>query len=150
MSLKLLKNTSLQDLYLEEDQTIWFLIWILKQSSPCDRYISQMILESPFQVIQNSNPDGYGDPRQYILKSGQQHGKGRVWYGNGQLKYEHNLENGQQHGRQRNWYQNGQLKYEGTWKNGQEHGKIRWWSENGQLMYEQNWENGTIVSSQKI
>ena len=71
MSLKLPKNTSLQDLYLEEDQTIWFLIWILKKSSPCDQYISQMILESPFQVIQDKY---WGYPRQYILKNGQPHG----------------------------------------------------------------------------
>ena len=148
MSLKLPKNTSLKDLYLEEDQTICFLIWILKQSSPCDQYISQMILEYPFQVIINSN--GYGDPIKYILKNGQKHGLNRRWHENGQLMYECPWKNGQKHGCDRAWYQNGQLKYEGTWKNGQEHGKIRWWSENGQLMYEQNWENGTIVSSQKI
>ena len=86
MSLKLLKNTSLQDLYLEEDQTIWFLIWILKKAMPCDRYISQMILEYPFQVTQGNDVWGY--PIQYIRKNGQPHGMARCWYKNGQLKYE--------------------------------------------------------------
>ena len=170
MILKLPKNISLQDLYMEEDQTIWFLIWILKQYSPCDQYISQMILESPFQVIQT-----YLEwPRQYIQKNGELHGLSRRWYQNGQLWYEYYWKNGEQHGPDRGWYQNGQLWYEENWKNGRRHGLERAWYQNGQLKYENNlkngvrhglhlgwydngklryehnWENGTVVSSKKI
>ena len=140
MSLKLPKNISFQDLYLEDDQTIWFLIWILKQSSPCDRYLSQMILEFPFQVIQNIDYLGY--PREYILKNGQEHGMIRGWYENGQLWYEKYWKNGQRHGLSRWWYHNGQLWREENWKNYQRHGLERWWHSNGQLEYEENWKNG--------
>ena len=172
MSLKLPKNTSLQDLYLEDDQTIWFLIWILKQFMPCDRYISEMILESPFQVIQGKNI--LGGPSKYALKNGQRHGLDRLWhlngqlwhesywkngqehglsrewYSNGQLDHEHYWKNGERHGLSRGWYQNGKLVYESHWKNGQRHGQQRAWYENCQLKYEWNWENGTVVSSKKI
>ena len=118
MSLKLLKNTSLQDLYLEDDQTIWFLIWILKKTMPCDQYISEMILESPFQVIQEND---FGNRRKYIRKNGQRHGLLRGWYLNDQL-----------------WFEN-------HWKNGLKHGLDRWWNDNGQLKYEENWENGVRI-----
>ena len=114
MSLKLLKNTSLQDLYLEDNQTIWFLIWILKQSSPCDRYISQMILELPFQVIKDKY---YRWPIKYIWKNGERHGPSREWYENGQLYYEHHWKNGEGHGPSRMWYSNSQLRYEHHWEN---------------------------------
>ena len=147
MSLKLPKNTSLQDLYLEEDQTIWFLVWILKQSSPCDRYISQMILESPFQVIRNKY---WIYPIQYILKNGQSHGLERVWYHNGQLGYEYHWVNGRRYGLHREWYDNGKLKYESHWENGGKHGLDRGWYYNGQLKHERNWENDTLVSSKKF
>ena len=139
MSLKLPKNTSLQDLYLEEDQTIWFLIWVLKQSSPCDQYISEMILESPFQVRQNT---WVGYPRKYILKNGKKHGMERGWWENGQLRYESYWKNWEKHGMARGWYQNGQFRYEYHLENGQRHGPARGWDENGQLSYEENWKNG--------
>ena len=143
MSLKLLKNTSLQDLYLEEDQTIWFLVWILKHSSPCDRYISQMILESPFQVIQYIDSIGY--PRQYIRKNWQLHGLARGWHQNSQIWYEHHFKNGQEHGLNRGWCDTGQLNYESHWKNGQKDGPERGWDEDGQLFYEENWNNGVRI-----
>ena len=142
MSLKLPKNTSLQDLYLEDDQTIWFLICILKQSGPCDRYISQMILESPFQVIQD--PHFWGNPRQYILKNGKPHGLERAWYRNGQLRYECHWKNGKRHGSQRELYRNGQLWYEDHWKNRKRHGLSCGWNMNGQLLYENHLENGEM------
>ena len=142
MSLKLLKNTSLQDLYLEDDQIIWFLIWILKQSSPCDRYISEMILESPFQVIQENY---WRNPRQYIRKNGQPHGLDRGWFQNSQLWFERNWKNGEPHGLTRGWYWNGQLSYELNWKNGKYHGLERDWYASGQLYYELNWKNGVRI-----
>ena len=147
MYLKLPKNTSLQDLYLEDDQTIWFLIWILKKSMPCDRYLSEIILETPFQVIQDIDEFGY--PRQYILKNGQLHGLKRRWYHTGQLSYEGNWKNGQRHGLARGWYDTGQLRQETHWKNGEPHGLSCEWYHTGQLMYEENWENGKVVSSKK-
>ena len=140
VNLPLLKNTSLQDLYLEEDQTIWFLIWILKKAMPCDRYISQMILESPFQVIQDNNWLGY--PRQYILKNGQRHGQKRGWDVSGKFRYEQNWKNGLLYGLARGWHQNGQLHYEENWKNNRKHGLHRGWYNNGQLMYKRYWKNG--------
>ena len=139
MSLKLPKNTSLKNLYLEDDQTIWFLIWILKQSSPCDQYISQMILESPFQVIQDI--DGIYS-RQYILKNWKKHCRQRAWYESGQLWYEQNWKNGLLYGLARGWHQNGQLHYEENWKNNRKHGLHRGWYNNGQLMYKRYWKNG--------
>ena len=149
MSLKLPKNTSLQDLYLEEDQTIWFLIWVLKQSSPCDRYISQMILESAFQVIQDEII--FGSPRQYIWKNGKRHGQERGWWNmNGQLRCEFHWKNGISHGRDRGWYSNGQLRYEENWNNGQRNGLSCAWYLNGQLEYKHRWKNGMKVSSKKI
>ena len=141
MSLKLPKNTSLQDLYLEDDQTIWFMIWILKQYSPCDRYVSQMILETPFQVIQDTY---FANPIQYIRKNGQRCGVARGWLWDGQLWFEKNWKNGQQHGPERVWHQNGQLIQETNWKSGQKHGLARGWYQNGQLWYEKYWENGKM------
>ena len=147
MSLKLLKNTSLQDLYLEDNQTIWFLIWILKKAGPCDRYISQMILETPFQVIQKTYENG--DSKQYIQKNGQEHGQEHglacAWYDDGQLWYEKYWKNGQQHGLARGWYESGQLWREENWKNGQRNGLARGWYRNGQLAYENHWENGLRI-----
>ena len=137
MSLKLPKNTSLQDLYLEEDQTIWFLIWILKKAMPCDRYISEIILETPFRVIRDKKS---GIPRQYILKNGRQHGPDRWWYENRQLRYEMNWKNGEKHGQDRWWYMNGQVWYEWNWKNGQRHGLARGWYDTGQLRQETHWK----------
>jgi len=148
MSLKLPKNISFQDLYLEDDQTIWFLIWILKQSSPCDRYLSQMILEFPFQVIQNIDYLGY--PREYILKNGQTYGPERRWYENGQLRYEQNWKNGKKDGLERWWRSNGQLEYEWNWKNGEKNGLIRGWYSDGQLRYEENWENGLLHGKERV
>ena len=152
MSLKLPKNTSLQDLYLEEDQTIWFLIWILKKSSPCDQYISQMILESSFQVIQDIDYIGY--PRKYIRKNGIRHGLNRMWYHhgldrmwyhNGQLRIEIHWKNGRTHGSYREWYGSGQLRFEYHCVNGILHGPEHEWYRNGQLNYEENWENGVRI-----
>ena len=140
MYLQLPNNISLSDLYLEEEQTIWFLIWILKKAMPCDQYISQMILEFPFQVIQKTYEDG--NPRQYIQKNWKIHGLDREWYSNGQLWYERNWKNGNLHGRKRGWYFNGSLMYKCYWKNSNPCGPARGWHENGQLKYEQNWKNG--------
>ena len=142
MYLKLPKNISFQDLYLEEDQTIWFLIWILKKAMPCDRYLSEILLEIPFQVVQDKY---WGNPRQYILKNGQQYGRERVWYESGKLRYEQNWKNLQKNGRQRVWHENGQLRREKYWQNGQQHGPQRGWNKNGQLKYEENWENGVRI-----
>ena len=147
MSLKLPKNTSLQDLYLEDDQTIWFLVWILKQSSPCDQYISQMILESPFQVIQDINLLGW--PRQYIRKNGKLHGLSHGWYRSGQLRIETHWKNGGKHGLDRGWYENDQLWYEKYWKNGGPDGPSRAWYPNGKLEYEHNWKNGVYHGPQR-
>ena len=132
---------------MEDDQTIWFLIWILKKAMPCDQYISQMILESPFQVIQDTFIE-YSI--KYILKNGQRHGLSRGQNENGQLEYEGYWKNEQLHGPSRGWYENGQLEYEHHWKNEELHGLSLEWYLNGQLWYETNWENGIPVSSKKI
>jgi len=147
MYLKLPKNTSLKDLYLEDDQTIWFLIWILKKAMSCDRYVSEMILETPFQIIKNI--DEYEYQRQYIRKNGQKHGLGRGWFEIGQLLYETHWKNGKPHGLTREWHRNGQLEYEANWENGQRHGRERAWYQNGELRYEHHWKNGKVVSSKK-
>ena len=166
MYLQLPNNISLADLYLEDNQTIWFLIWILKKAMPCDRYLSEIILETPFQVIQDKH--FYGYPRQYIQKNKKNHGLDRGWFLNGQLSEErhwkngqkdgleswwhHNSQlrwqrhwkNGQQDGLNRGWYLNGQLAWEEHWKNGQKHGQKRGWFNNGQLYLEEHWKNGQL------
>ena len=43
----------------------------------------------------------------------------RMYYENGQLKYEEPYENGEQHGLWREYYENGQLKYEYQYENGE-------------------------------
>ena len=117
MYLQLSNNISLADLYLEDNQTIWFLIWILKKAMPCDRYLSEIILETPFQVIQDKH--FYGYPRQYIQKNKKNHGLDRGWFLNGQLEWEQHWINGQKNGASREWDENGQLILEQHWINGQ-------------------------------
>ena len=132
MYLKLPKNVSLENLYLEEDQTIWFLIWILRKSG-CDRYVSEIILEYPFQVIQDNC---WGYFRQYIRKNRHPHGLEREWYSNGQLMRERHFKNGQLRDLARGWYINGHKMYEENWKNDKRDGLKRRWDEDGQLISE--------------
>jgi len=64
---------------------------------------------------------------------GQKHGISRVWYQNGQLRYENNYLHNDKHGIQRAWYKNGQLAYKQNWFRGARHGICRTWTSNGQL-----------------
>ena len=111
MILQLPKNVSLKDLYMEEDQTIWFLTWILRKCG-CDQYVGQMILETPFQVFQKVSQEVFQDVfqyrhheylKQYIEKNGLVHGLTWIWFNNNQLKCECNWKNGLRHGIYRGW-----------------------------------------------
>ena len=139
MYLQLPNNIRLADLYLEDDQTIWFLIWILRKSG-CDRYVGEIILEAPFQVFKETY--NYKNSIVWIEKNKKKHGPERGWRSNAQLHWERHWKNGQKDGLSRGWYQNGQLSLECHWKNGRKHGLDRGWYRNGQLWWKEHWKNG--------
>ena len=139
MYLQLPNNIRLADLYLEDDQTIWFLIWILRKSG-CDRYVGEIILEAPFQIIKDLDEET--DLIVWIEKNKKIHGPERWWYDNDQLCYEQHWKNGQHHGLRRGWYVNGKLWIEAHWKNGQLDGPDRTWGSGGQLFRKRYWKNG--------
>ena len=53
--------------------------------------------------------------------------------------------NGQRDGLHKIWYDNGQLKYEGNFINGKVDGLSRKWSEYGQLELEGNYKDGKLI-----
>lgn len=95
-----------------------------------------------------------------------QHGKGMIYYDNGNVEYEgdidHNVREGVgqryypdetlmydgewhndlYHGKGKFYWPNGQLKYDGEWKNGKEDGFGVYWDQDGNKIYEGYWKNG--------
>jgi len=120
-SKKLPGKFSLESLYQINDQSIWFLIWILKK----ERFwkdLTKEVLEEPF-VMKREYWLGGQIQFIYIMKNDRQHGITRSWYENGQLYWEHHWKDGNQNGIQRCWRENGQL-YLGT---SLERWKKRWY-----------------------
>ena len=123
MYLKLPEDVGLANLYLEEDQTIWFLLWILRKCG-CDRYLSQMILEVPFQINEIYISDRIF--REYIVKYNMKHGVERVFY------------------------LTGGLHSEDYWKDGVKHGNIRYFEPNGKIRLKCEIKNGLIDGKKKV
>ena len=103
-------------LYKINDQSVLFLIWILKK----ERFWSDLIkevLEEPFTVMRtcwrNSRLVQLG-----TMKKKRAHGIFRGWYGNGQLCVESHWKDRLQNGMTRGWKGNGQLTWEEIWMNG--------------------------------
>ncbi|HEV2328521.1 MAG TPA: hypothetical protein VGY56_07010 [Verrucomicrobiae bacterium] len=58
----------------------------------------------------------------------------RLYYRNGQLRFEHTELGGKMHGRSRSWHYNGQIAEEAFYDHGQMHGTCRQWDEHGRLL----------------
>jgi len=108
------QGVTLEALYQINNQSIWFIAWILKKK----KFGSDMIreaLETPFRV-----------EREYWL--------------NGKLEFIKIKKDNITHGIARgwSWTNNEQLWWESNWKNGRQHGIQYWWNDDGQLTLEQN------------
>jgi len=58
----------------------------------------------------------------------------RLYYRNGQLRFEHTEIGGQRHGASRSWHYNGQIAEEAFYRRGKMHGTCRQWDEHGRLL----------------
>jgi len=133
---------SLETLYQINDQSIWFLIWILKK----ERFwkdLTKEVLEEPFVIKREYFLSGQ---IKFIntMKNDKYHSIYRSWYETGQLWWEEHWKDGKQDGIERSWYENGQLRWEEYWKDGKQDGIHRGWFESGQLWYEGHWKDGKI------
>ncbi len=69
------------------------------------------------------------------------------------IRYELNFKNGQEHGKWRGWYKNGQLAYEREYRIsgflglGKNHGSTRVWDKSGKLLAMVIYKNGHIIST---
>jgi len=141
-SKKLPGEITLESLYQINDQSIWFLIWILKK----ERFwkdLTKEVLEIPFSIIRDYWPNGQIH-RITTMKNNSIHGIRRGWRESGQLWWEQHWKDGNQDGIECGWYENGQLYSEQHWKDGKQDGIQRDWFESGQLWYEGHWKDGKI------
>tara|TARA_A100001011_G_C13725318_1_gene601283 strand:- start:26 stop:532 length:507 start_codon:yes stop_codon:yes gene_type:complete len=76
-----------------------------------------------------------------LFKNGIKNGVHKIWYENGQLKYQGNYINGKPDGVYKSWYKNGQLKMEVDYRNGKKDGLVKTWYKNGQLETETEYKN---------
>ena len=132
---------TLESLYQISDQSIWFLIWILKK----ERFwkdLTREALEIPFTAIREYY--WLNDQIKYIVihKNYRNHGIYLEVYENGQLKCEDHWKDGKRNGIYNFWYKNGQLRWEHHWKDGKQNGIQRSWYENGQLRREYHLKDG--------
>jgi len=119
-SKKLPGKISLESLYQINDQSIWFLIWILKKEKFW-KDLTKEVLEEPFVI------------------------KREYWLG-GQIKFMYITKNNSIHGIQRGLYKSGQLGWEQHWKDGKQDGIECSWYENGKLWWEQHWKDGIKIN----
>jgi len=146
ISKKLPQGITLASLYQINNQSIWFLIWILKKN----RFwpvLTRDALEDPFTMEIHY---WLSDQIHFLctLKNNKLHGVQRRWYENGKLAYECYLKDGKEHGIERYWYLNGQLGVEKHWKDDKQDGIQRRWYTNGQLYEKEYWKDG--VKNEKI
>jgi len=135
-----LPEFSLKSLYQINNQSIWFLIWILKK----ERFwkdLTKEVLEEPF-VMKREYWLGCQIKFVYTTKNNNIHGIFRSWYESGQLWHEGHWKDGKKDGIFRRWYENGQLSWEDHWKDGKRDGNRRRWYESGHLHWEQHWKDG--------
>ena len=116
--LQLSKDNNLESLYQINDQSIWFLIWILKKM----RFWSDLTketLEAPFTVKRN-------------------------YWGNGQIRFLITYKSNWFHGKHSYWWIDGKMINEYYWKDGKkQHGFTHYWcNATGQLVIEQHWKEG--------
>jgi len=140
-SKKLPGEITLESLYQINDQSIWFLIWILKK----ERFwkdLTKEVLEIPFTIIRDYWLNGQIH-RITTMKNDKYHSIYRSWYETGQLYSEQHWKDGKKDGIHRSWYENGQLCWEQHWKDGKRDGIHRGWYENGQLYWEYRLKDGT-------
>jgi len=164
ISKKLPQGITLKSLYQINNQSVWFLTWILKKEKFWSDLI-KAVLEEPFMVRRNYYTTGqiwyleieknniihgitceWYSNRQLRLelhwKNGKRIGIVRCWYNNGQLLQKYGLKNEEKDGIYRAWHVNGQLKAEHHWKNGHLKGIYREWYKNGQLKLDYYWKDG--------
>ena len=143
ISKKLPQGITLESLYQINNQSVWFLIWILKK----ERFwsdITREVLETPFTI---NRTYGFTGLKHYleINKNNYNHGISYCWYRNGQLIWEEHWKDGEQDGISRAWYENGQLLSETCWKNGQKDGIERNWHDDGHLDFVDYWKDGVKI-----
>jgi len=143
ISKKLPQGTTLESLYQINDQSIWFLIWILKKNRFWSDLIRE-ILEDPFEVKRQYRLSGRIE-HLFTYKNDMRHSTNRTWYRNGQLKWEDHWKDNTQHGISCWWFDNGHLCEKEHWKDGKQDGIQYSWRENGQLYWEQHWKDGKIL-----
>jgi len=143
ISKKLPKGITLASLYQINNQSVWFLIWILKKNRFWSDLIRE-ILEQPFAVKRAYLRSG---KIHYLMtqKNNTIHGIERDWFENGQLYREEHWKDGKEDGIQHAWYSNGQLWWEHYWKDDFRNGIQRVWWKNGQLSLEEHWKDGQKI-----
>ena len=136
------QGTTLESLYQINNQSIWFLIWILKKNRFWLDLIKE-VLETPFTVKREYRPNGQ---IHYLViqKNNKNHGIQRDWYSNGYLFWEKHWKDGKPDGFERGWYENKQLGSEKHWKDGKEDGIQRIWNVVGKLHSEHHCKNSQI------
>jgi len=115
-NLQLPKGTTLESLYQISDQSIWFLIWILKKHKFWPD-LTREVLEEPYTV-----------KRQYVYDTDKLYGI-------------FTKRNDKLHGISRRYCEN-IIVWENHWKNNLKHGIDRAWFDNGDRMWTWNWTNG--------
>ena len=118
-------GTTLESLYQINDQSIWFLIWILKKV----RFwpdLTKEVLEEPFTVK-------------------------RYYWTNAQIYKFFTTKNNKIHGIYRSWNSIGEVMEYSYWKDGKQDGISRIWKSRilnslGRLVLEEQWEDGTPIS----
>jgi len=119
ISKELPSNNTLESLYEINNQSIWFLIWILKKVRFWPDLIREA-LEEPFLVE-------------------------RMYWSNGQIRYVEPIKNNKVHGISRGWYKNGKIKWLSHMKDNKNHGKAYGWHENGHLAWEGRWKDDVPI-----
>ena len=149
MSLRLPKNITLESLYQTKNQSMWFLVWILKK----ERFwpdLTREVLEAPFTLRRITWFISNQIKSLKIFKNNRLRGIEREWHKNGTLEIETNWKDGTKNGRCRIWYDNGQLNCEEYWKDNKHIDGIEYhFRKNGQLWYHYYWLNGQCTSVQK-
>jgi len=142
-ALQLPRGNTLEILYQINDQSIWFLIWILKKI----RFwpdLTKETLEIPFIVKRNYYWTSDRIKFLFIWKNNIKHGISYDWYENGQLMYENSWKDNRLNGISYRWYESGQLQLKECFKNGKYDGINRGWHKNGQLRFENSWKDGKL------
>ena len=149
MVLELPQKTTLESLYQISDQSIWFLIWVLKKERLWPD-LTKEVLKIPFTAKKGyyliSNQKAFF----MIKKHNKYHSIECGWFENGQLMWEHPWKDGKLDGVERALYKNGQLKMEGHWKDGKQDGIYYEWYSNGQLHFELYWKNGKLDGVERV